>query len=128
MVENLDVRDSDGRPVRVTDAVAWPTGRFLLATEAGLLALDPSTGAVLPANLPAVEDRIRVLGRDGLGRLWLGGESVWVVDGDATNVRKVECQTLGLGRSAYAMGPDAGHDDTMLVSVPGGMAMIRVPR
>ena len=128
VLDGIDVKGGGGKFVRVTDAVAWPAGRFLLATDAGLRALDPSTGAVTPANLPAVDDQIRVLGRDGLGRLWLGGESVWVVDGDGTKVRKVDCQTTGIGRSAYAMGPDAGHEDTMLVSLPGGLAMIRVPR
>jgi hypothetical protein len=128
VLEPIEVKDHDGKPVRVTDAVAWPAARYLLATDAGLQTLDPSTGIVSPADLPAVEDRIRVLGRDGLGRLWLGGESVWVVDGEAKTIRTVDCQTRGIGRSAYAMGADAGHDDTMLVSLPGGMAMIRVPR
>ena len=69
-----------GKELPVRDALPWSDGVLLLATDAGLRTYRPDTGLVARAELPEPLRAVRVLARDGSGRLWLAGDGLWLVE------------------------------------------------
>ena len=71
----------------ITDAAVMPGGRLLLATRAlsdrrmGLCLYDPASGAQQWQPYPIAGLVERVF-RDDMGRLWLGGAGLWMIDRD----------------------------------------------
>lgn len=57
----------------VRDAIPWPGGA-LLATSKGFQTYDSATRRLAKIDLGAPAETVTAMARDGLGRLWLGGE------------------------------------------------------
>ena len=87
-------------PLSVDDAIAWTRDEILIATRTGLHLCAIATGKIRPSPLPATGFPVRRLARDGLGRIWLGGDGLGMIDakGRFQNLAEVPM----VGRSAVA--------------------------
>jgi len=118
-----------GAPLKVLDAIPWSKGEVLLATDKGLRRFDVATDAIRDAGLPSPGGPVSSLARDGLGRVWLGGEGLWLVDGEGDDGRLHDLGTLPMiGRTAVAtMAADPADRDGVLVSLgPRGVVAVQV--
>jgi hypothetical protein len=97
---------------KVHDALALKTGQILLACTAGLRLLDEKSGKVSECAFALPKGEVRALCRDGRGRTWLAGSSIWMVDA------KGKVHDLGklsrYGVMAHAIGAD-GNDATGVI-------------
>ena len=115
-IEPIPVRD-DEHVLQVHDAISWTGGALLLATDQGMKAFDIATGKIAPANLPAIERQVSRLCRDGLGRLWMGGDGLLMIDPDGKTVHSFDTVPM-LGRSAIAaLAADPAHPDGVAAAV-----------
>ncbi|HWE37072.1 MAG TPA: hypothetical protein VG406_10935, partial [Isosphaeraceae bacterium] len=117
----------NGATLKVHDAIPWSKGELLLATEKGLRRLDIASGKVEPSPLPAPDRPITSLARDGLGRVWLAGEGLWLADPDGTRLH--DCGPLPMmGRTTVVtIAADPGHRDGIIVSLgERGVAFVRI--
>jgi streptogramin lyase len=65
---------------KVNDAVVFKTGQILMACTAGLRLFDEKSGKVSECPFELPKGEVRALCRDGRGRTWLAGSSIWMVD------------------------------------------------
>lgn len=116
-----------GRVLRVYDALPRPEGDILLATDAGLRRFDAATNTLGPGPLPAPGHPVTSLARDGLGRVWLGGEGLWLVDPDGKTLHDVGALPM-VGRTpVVTVAADPGHRDGVIVSLGArGVVFVRV--
>jgi hypothetical protein len=99
----------------VFDAEALDEHRVLAATGAGLRILDTDSLTYAPSLIPQPHWTVTQIARDGAGRIWLGGEGLWLLDGDrAHDFSASRC----LGREITWMG-GTSDKDAIAVSVDG---------
>jgi hypothetical protein len=113
--ESLDVRDG-GKTLRIEDAIPWPKGGFLLATDAGLRAFDPTGPRLSRVDLPEPSKPATGLITDGRGRLWLGSHDggLWLIDPAANSLEPLD-RVPFIGQSAvYGLAPDPHHVDGVI--------------
>jgi hypothetical protein len=125
-----------GKTLRVDDAIPWPEGSLLLATDAGLRTYSANTRTLSRINLPEPTQRVTTLVRDGLGRLWMGGGSIrttrssskglWLSD-PRDKAQEAFDRVPWIGRSeVYAIVPDPQHGDGVIVALGSrGVAFVR---
>jgi hypothetical protein len=113
-------------PLKVEDALAWKAGEVLIATRKGVKLVDVATGKVHPAPLPSPDRPVKQMVRDGLGRLWLAGDGLWMID--SKNVLHDLAEVPMVGRSAVsAIASDPAKKDGVIVSLGvRGVAFIGV--
>jgi hypothetical protein len=118
----------DGRKLRILDALPWANGTLLLATDKGLRKFEVSTGKLAPSGIPEPGRAVSAMARDGLGRLWLAGEGVWLVAPDGKTLHDCEALPM-LGKARVtAFAADRDHRDGVIVAVGGrGVVFVRVP-
>ncbi len=115
-----------GLPLKVYDAISWSREEILIATRKGQKLCDIATGQVRPAPLPSPERAVKRLARDGSGRLWLGGEGLWMVDGEGRLHDLAPVPMVGRSE-VVALARDAGRRDGVIVSLgTRGVAFLRV--
>jgi hypothetical protein len=116
-----------GALLKILDAIPWSKGELLLATDKGLRRFDIATDKVRHAELPAPGGPVTSLARDGLGRVWLGGEGLWLVDLDGGRLHDVGALPM-IGRTAVVtMAADPAHRDGVIISLgPRGVVYVRV--
>ena len=116
----------NGLPLKVYDAVSWSREEILIATRKGLMLYDIFARKHRPAPLPSPDRAVKMLARDGSGRLWMGGEGLWMVDpvGRLHDLAPVPM----VGRSTVAaLATDARRKDGVIVSLGvRGVAFVRV--
>ena len=116
-----------GKALRVDDAIPWPDDSLLLATDAGLRAYSPDARKLSRVDLPEPPQPATTLVRDGLGRLWMGGGTIWTA--------RISSRGLWLGEpgaktpeafdrvpwvgrnEVYAIAPDPQHADGVIVAL-----------
>jgi hypothetical protein len=103
--------------VEVHAALSLPTGGDLVATSGGLWQLDESHARLAETNLPQIPDGVRALGRDGSGRIWLGGSAVWVVDPNENRLREVSGIPLFPGAEVVAIAPNPDDPQGIIASL-----------
>jgi ligand-binding sensor domain-containing protein len=98
---------------------------LLLATPRGLRTLDPTSGRVATASIAAPGYPVGTLARDGLGRLWLAGQGLWMASPDGAALHRLDALPM-LGRTrVYALGRDVDHPDGVIVSLgPRGVVFV----
>jgi hypothetical protein len=129
--------DADGRNTRlvglkveeggverkVFDAIPWTGDLLLLATDEGLRTFDPAGEILARIGLSEPPAPARKLARDGLGRLWLGGEAgCWLVDIGSRSAESFEPVPWIKEAGVRALGPDPEHPDG-IVAVLGDRAV-----
>jgi hypothetical protein len=115
-----------GTALKVHDAIPWAEGTLLLATDKGPRRLAIASGAVGPTALPDPGRPITSLAPDGLGRVWLGGEGLWMVDREG---KLHDCGALPMiGRTnVVTLAADPGHRDGVIASLGArGVVFVRV--
>jgi hypothetical protein len=102
-------------------------GGLLLATDRGLRTFAIEGGRIATPPLDAGGRPVSHLVRDGRGRLWLGGEGLAVLDGDAKTLHPLDELPIP-GRSTIdAMAADPGHPDGAIAAVEDrGVVFVRV--
>jgi hypothetical protein len=68
-----------GEKDRVLDILELEPGRFLLATDGGLKMWKSGDLTFSPPMIVPPSRKVWSLARDGSGRIWLGGEGLWLV-------------------------------------------------
>ncbi|MDG3007385.1 hypothetical protein [Paludisphaera mucosa] len=112
---------------RVRAAAPWTDASVLLSTDAGLRTYDPTAGALARIDIPDPPKPATTLCRDGLGRVWLGGEDgLRLAVPGAKSVGSFDA-VPGIGKHAVsALAPDPAHPDGVIVSLGGlGVAFMR---
>ena len=119
-----------GKALRIDDAIRWTDGALLLATDVGLRVYAPATQKISRADLPEPERPATTIVRDGLGRLWLGGEKgLWLSEPGAKAPDALD-RVPGIGRGeVVAMAPNPRHADGVIVALGSrGVAFVRTGR
>ncbi|WP_337177510.1 hypothetical protein [Paludisphaera sp.] len=111
----------------VLGVAAWTDGSVLLSTEAGLRAYSPATGVLAKVDLPDPAEPTSVLVRDGLGRLWLGGEHGLRLAALGAKAVESFAAVPSIGESEIlALAPDPDNPDGVIASLGSrGVAFIR---
>jgi ligand-binding sensor domain-containing protein len=90
----LDAPDSEGAkvlnhlgeslpseaPERVRDILELEPGLFLLATDGGMKIWRPGDKNFSPPGIPVPSKEVYTLVRDGAGRIWMGGQGLWLLE------------------------------------------------
>jgi hypothetical protein len=101
-----------------------PPRRLLLATDRGLRRAAREGGRTTPG--PRAPGPIRFLARDGRGRVWLGGDGVWLVHEQGGPPVALDL-VPGIGRRATtALTPDPDNNDGIIVGIGPGVVLVRV--
>jgi hypothetical protein len=116
-----------GAALKILDAIPLSKGELLLATDKGLRRFEIASAKVQPSPLPVPDRPVTSLARDGLGRVWLAGEGLWVVDADGKRLH--DCGSLPMmGRTEIVtIAADPERRDGVIVSLgERGVAFVRV--
>jgi hypothetical protein len=107
----------NGASLKLHDAIPVSKGELLLATDKGLRRFNIATARVESSPLPVPDRPITSLASDGLGRVWMGGEGLWVVDADGKTLH--DCAAVPMiGRtSVVTIAADPGRRDGVIVSL-----------
>jgi hypothetical protein len=109
--------------VKVHDALAWKEGSLLLATDQGLRLY--RDGAMGPPDLPVTAAPPFRTARDGLGRLWMGGNGLWLVQGNEL-IHLDDAIEIGVS-PVEAIAADPDHLGGVIVSIGGrGVLFVRL--
>jgi hypothetical protein len=121
----IDIKEN-GRPLRIDDAIAWSDGAVLLATDAGLRAYSASAHKLAPVGVPDPPSPAKSLARDGRGRLWLGGDGLWLSHPGENTLESFD-RVPWVGRNqVFDLVPDPEHDDGIIAALgPRGVALVR---
>jgi hypothetical protein len=98
----------------VHDAIQIGDGLVLLATDTGLYSLDKSTGRLSRPSY-GVGKGIKSMCKDGLGRIWLGGEELWMI-GDDSRVHRIDA-SIPLEMPIELLGPDSMNKEAVFLSL-----------
>jgi hypothetical protein len=116
----------DGSALSISDGVDWVKGVLLLATTKGLRTYEMASGKLAPAPLPALERDILVLARDRLGRLWLGGQGLAMVETGSKTVHTFDTLPVPGVRKVTALAADQAHGDGVIAALGAqGVVFVR---
>ncbi len=115
-MKTITLQDGD-RKLTVVDAIPWTEETLLLATDQGLRTYEIVSGKVALAQLSSLDRKVSRLCRDHLGRLWVGGDGVAMVEADGKTVHTFDAVPM-LGRSAIsALAPDPAQPDGIVAGM-----------
>jgi hypothetical protein len=110
---------------KVHDALALAPGKVLLATESGLRMLARRGSRLSTPPFMPPQKEVTALCQDRLGRVWLAGDGLWLVDGGKLHDAG---QALPIAEPASALGADGEHEDGVVVCLrERGVAFVRAP-
>lgn len=112
--------------INVRDAIALDEQRILLIDEKGkILLFDASHSRILSWRGPVPGEKVRHVIRDGAGRLWLAGDSVYLQEGEGKPWHILSRLPIITGQ-VDAIAPDPEHPDgVVLVTRENEIAFIR---
>jgi hypothetical protein len=125
------VRTRDGEnALRIHDAIPWSDGALLLATDAGLRIYILASRTTSRADLPEPARPATTLVRDGLGRLWLGGDGGLWLSGPGARAPEAFARLPWVGRGGiHGLALDPRHADGVIVALGSrGVAFVRATR
>ena len=102
---------------QIHDAIAWAPGQFVLATDLGVLLYDAATDSLSKPPFPPPNDKIRSLCRDGLGRVWMAGDGLWVTNAAATAVRDIRAAVPIAPADIGSLAADPDHRDGAILAL-----------
>jgi ligand-binding sensor domain-containing protein len=104
--------------LEISAGTPWSNGSILLATNAGLRVYDRETRRVSKVAIEDPQGQVQAMARDGLNRLWLGGErGLWIVDAGKTSLRSFDRVPWIQRNSVTALASDPQHKDGMIVGL-----------
>jgi hypothetical protein len=130
-LERVPIADDQG-VLEILDSIASAPGELILATNRGLKSYTTATGKLAPSILAEAASRTvkgaTSLCRDGLGRLWVGGEGLAVWEPQGARLHSLDALPM-LGRSPVsALAADPGAPDGIATVLEGrGVVFLRVP-
>jgi hypothetical protein len=125
-IEPVKLSD-DGKKIRVLDALRWTNETLLLATDKGLRSLEITTGKLIPSGLSDPGHTVSALSRDGLGRAWLAGDGIWLVDPDGKRLHPCDALPMLDKTRVVALAADRDHRDGVIASIGRrGVVFVRV--
>ncbi len=114
----LPVKDNVG-VMKIRDAIKWNNDELLLATDRGVRTFALATSKV---GSPAIETggrQVARLCRDTLGRLWLGGDRLTLIEADGKTIRTLDGLPM-VGESAIvARGADSSQPGGIIAALEG---------
>jgi hypothetical protein len=131
-LERVPMADDQG-VLDIHDAIASAPGELILATDRGLKSYTTATGKLAPSPLAEAASRtvkgVTSLCRDGLGRLWVGGEGLAVWEPQSARLHSLDELPM-LGQSPVsALAAEAGAPDGIAaVLEERGVVFLRVAR
>jgi hypothetical protein len=132
---SVEIREA-GKSLRVDHAIPWSDASLLLATDAGLRVYYPNARKLSRVDLPEPPQPATTLARDGLGRLWMGGGTIWTarkssrglwlgVPGAKTPEAFDRVPRVGRNE-VHAIAPDPQHADGVVLAFGSrGVAFVR---
>jgi sugar lactone lactonase YvrE len=97
-----------------SDAIGLDEKRILVAGEEGLKLYAVETGTLSKWTGPAPEGKVSRLARDKRGRIWLGGQGLWLLEADEKRMHALASLNV-TGGEVSALAADPGHDDGVIV-------------
>ena len=128
-IARVDVEDG-GKKLQIHDAIPWTEGALLLATDAGLRAFAHASRTIARVGLPEPAGPATRLVRDGLGRLWQGGDrGLWLTEPEAKALDDLS-GISGVGRGGIdGLALDPAHADGVILALGSrGVAFVRATR
>jgi len=116
---HVPVREN-GKLLQVHDALVWANGSLLLATDKGLRLFELRQGRLSAFTIPSLGEEVTItrLCRDGMGRLWLGGPGLWMIDQKAKLAHDFsELPMTGSLCDVVAFAVDPRRKDAVIVSL-----------
>jgi len=126
-LEPVEVKTEDGNTYDAFDAVSW-SGGLLLSTFRELVEFDPVSGKAMKSSLRIPTQGVQRLALDGLGRLWIGDDGLWVFSPGSQEARRVDNVLPLENNYILAIGRDPKRPDTVLVYGRSGLLSITVPQ
>ncbi len=112
----LPIREGE-RVLAIHDAIPWINKTLLLATDQGLRTFEIASGKVSRPALPALDQQVKRLCSDGLGRLWMGGEGLVLIDPDSKTTHPCDALPM-LGRAPIdALAADPSHPEGIVAAM-----------
>ncbi len=117
----------DDKALQVHDAIPWKEGELLLTTDHGLRLFDVSTRKTQPAPIPDPEGKVKFLRRDGLERLWLTGEGLWMFDPAKGKLHNASSLPMIGQTEPTALAADPDHSDGIILALgQRGVVFVRI--
>jgi ligand-binding sensor domain-containing protein len=102
--------------LKIFDVIPWTDDLLLLATNSGLRGYDSKNGTLAKVDRPEPPKPAAKLTRDGLGRLWLGGENgLWMSEKGAKEVESFDPVPSMKGARVDAIAADPARSDGVIV-------------
>lgn len=115
-------------PRRVYDALGWDEGQLLLATDVGLRLCTVANGRLTDPPFPVPDEQIRRICRDGSGRIWLGGNGLWMADPRDNQIADIRSLPPVGTCPINALGTDPLHPTAVWLGVGShGVVAVDVP-
>jgi hypothetical protein len=125
----LDAVSSDhwGGPIKVRDAISWSKDRLLLATDRGLRTLTVSTSELASPPIDVGGRAVARLCRDTLGRLWIGGEGLTLIDVEHKVIHPLDALPAAGRCAVEAIAADPGRPGGIIAAIEGrGVVFVQV--
>lgn len=116
---------SAGDKLSVLGGVPWQKGSLLLITTQGLRVL-PLPGGPAAGPPFAAPEGVRALAHDTLGRLWLGGEGLWVYDPKTGHLEGLDAVPVIGHREVTAIAPDPDRPGGVIASLGAAIVFLDV--
>jgi hypothetical protein len=104
-------------PQEIYDAMAWNKGQIILGTDRGVLLYDMGSSGLSKPPFPAPAEKIRALCRDGLGRVWMAGEGLWVTDTAGKQLRDLRAASPVAPANIRILAIDSAHRDGVFTAL-----------
>jgi hypothetical protein len=112
----LKIREGE-RVLAIHEALPLTRETLLLATDQGLRTFEIASGKISPPVLPVLDRKVKRLCRDGLGRLWMGGDGLVMIDPGGKTLHAFDALPM-LGRSPIdALATDPSHPEGVVVAM-----------
>jgi hypothetical protein len=116
----MDVEDAGF----IRAALPLPDGQLMVSTDKNLLTVDPCTLKATKSALLRPGQKVGAMAHDGLGRLWLAGDGLWMVEPGGPKVHALDLGPA-LGRIYFtAMARDPDRPDAVLCACDLGLIRV----
>jgi hypothetical protein len=128
LLEGLTVTNDEGADVIVWSAATMPGNRLLVAGYPGFWIVDLETMKGSRLDLKSPKADVHAVACDGLGRFWLVGSGVWMVEADERTVHRIDLGQTICGGYLKTVASDPAAPDAVFAAGSAGLVRIQVPQ